>query len=63
MSAHPFREDAERHGHCPMPVLKAVRAKCLDCSGGMVAEVTGCIVKNCASDTGGRHGFLPIRNG
>ena len=31
-----------------MPILKAVRAKCLDCSGSMVAEVAGCLVKNCA---------------
>ena len=31
----------------PTPVLKAIRAKCLDCSGGSHAEVAGCLVKNC----------------
>jgi hypothetical protein len=35
-------------GHQPMPVLKAIRAKCLDCSGGMQSEVRDCFVRNCA---------------
>jgi hypothetical protein len=35
-------------GHQPMPVLKAIRAKCLDCSGGMQSEVRDCLVRNCA---------------
>jgi len=35
-------------GHEPMPVLKAIRAKCLDCSGGMPSEVRDCLVRNCA---------------
>lgn len=34
-------------GHLPMPVLKAIRAKCLDCSGGMQSEVRGCLVRDC----------------
>jgi hypothetical protein len=34
-------------GHEPMPVLRAVRAKCLDCSGGSPAEVTDCRVPTC----------------
>jgi hypothetical protein len=35
-------------GHVPMPVLKAIRAKCLDCSGGLQSEVRGCLVRDCA---------------
>jgi hypothetical protein len=35
-------------GHLPMPVLKAIRAKCLDCSGGMQSEVRECVVRDCA---------------
>jgi hypothetical protein len=35
-------------GHQPMPVLKAIRAKCLDCSGGLQSEVRDCLVRNCA---------------
>lgn len=33
-------------GHVPTPVLKAIRAKCLDCSGGSHAEVADCLVKS-----------------
>ncbi len=41
---------AELHalGFEPVPVLKAIRAKCLDCSGGSHAEVADCLVKSCA---------------
>lgn len=35
-------------GHAPTPVLKAIRRKCLDCSGGSPAEVAGCLVRDCA---------------
>jgi len=35
-------------GHMPTPVLKAIRAKCLDCSGGMQSEVRDCLVHDCA---------------
>ena len=35
-------------GFEPTPVLKAIRAKCLDCSGGSPSEVADCLVKNCA---------------
>jgi hypothetical protein len=35
-------------GHAPMPVLRAIRAKCLDCSGGMQSEVRDCLVRDCA---------------
>jgi hypothetical protein len=34
-------------GHQPQPVLKAIRAKCLDCSGGSHADVAGCLVRIC----------------
>jgi hypothetical protein len=42
------REELTALGHGPMPVLKAIRAKCLDCSGGSRAEVADCLVHNCA---------------
>ena len=35
-------------GFAPVPVLKAIRAKCLDCSGGSHAEVADCRVRSCA---------------
>jgi hypothetical protein len=35
-------------GFEPTPVLKAIRAKCLDCSGGSPSEVADCQVKSCA---------------
>jgi hypothetical protein len=35
-------------GFEPLPVLKAIRTKCLDCSGGMASEVRDCLVRNCA---------------
>ena len=34
-------------GHEPEPVLKAIRRKCLDCSGGSKAEVADCLVRQC----------------
>lgn len=41
---------AELHalGFAPVPILKAIRAKCLDCSGGSPVEVADCLVKTCA---------------
>jgi hypothetical protein len=41
-------ENLQVLGHHPMPVLKAIRAKCLDCSGGMQSEVRDCLIRNCA---------------
>jgi hypothetical protein len=35
-------------GHQPQPVLKAIRTKCLDCSGGSHSEVADCVVRACA---------------
>src|SRR5450631_3713965 len=34
-------------GHEPEPVLKAIRRKCLDCSGRSPAEVADCLVRQC----------------
>ena len=31
-----------------MPVLKAIKQKCLDCSGGSRTEVKQCVVRTCA---------------
>lgn len=34
-------------GHEPMPVLQAIRAKCLDYSCGNKTEVADCLVRDC----------------
>lgn len=28
--------------------IKAIRAKCFDCTGGMVSEITNCPINSCA---------------
>jgi hypothetical protein len=35
-------------GHGKVPVLEAIKEKCLDCSGGSRAEVKQCLVRKCA---------------
>ena len=35
-------------GFEPTSVLRAIRSKCLDCSGGMPSEVRDCLVRDCA---------------
>lgn len=35
-------------GHQPSPMLKVIRAKCLDCSCGQVSEVRKCAAADCA---------------
>jgi hypothetical protein len=42
------KAELQAMGFEPTPVLKAIRAKCLDCSGGMPSEVRDCLVKNCS---------------
>jgi hypothetical protein len=42
------KADLQAMGFEPVPVLRAIRAKCLDCSGGSHAEVADCLVKTCA---------------
>jgi len=42
------KNELQALGIKPTTVLKAIRAKCVDCSGGSHAEVAGCLVKNCA---------------
>jgi hypothetical protein len=42
------KAELQAMGFEPLPVLKAIRAKCLDCSGGMASEVRDCLVRNCA---------------
>ena len=34
-------------GHKRMPLLKAIRAKCLDCTCGSPGEVRNCIITSC----------------
>ena len=34
-------------GHQPEPALKAIRRKCLDCSGGSLTEIADCLVQQC----------------
>jgi hypothetical protein len=42
------KADLQALGFEPVPVLRAIRAKCLDCSGGSHTEVADCLVKTCA---------------
>lgn len=47
-SAKEGKAELQIMGFEAVPVLKAIRAKCLDCSGGMASEVRDCLVRNCA---------------
>ncbi|WP_159728336.1 hypothetical protein [Methylosinus sp. Ce-a6] len=42
------REELASCGHEVTPVLSAIRAKCLDCSGGAPSETRRCLVVQCA---------------
>src|SRR5690554_4799895 len=41
------RNDLAALGHEPMSPLKALRLRCIDCSGGSAAEVRLCTVMRC----------------
>jgi hypothetical protein len=41
-------EALNEEGHSKVPLLKAIRAKCLDCSAGNEAEVRKCVAVSCA---------------
>jgi hypothetical protein len=47
---HPRDADVDvmREIHEPAPLLRVIRAKCLDCSGGMESEVRKCTAIGCA---------------
>jgi hypothetical protein len=38
----------EASGHAKRPLLKVIREKCIDCSGGSLAQVRRCPVQRCA---------------
>ena len=40
--------ELEQAGHSHRPLLDAIRAKCIDCSGGSISEAAMCTVVNCA---------------
>jgi len=42
------QDEIKACGHEPMPVLAALRAKCLDCVGESPAEVRRCVSVTCA---------------
>lgn len=42
------QEEIQACGHEPMPVLAAIRARCLDCCGGQPSEVRKCTAVACA---------------
>jgi hypothetical protein len=42
-----LRAEAEAHGHVKRPILKAIRAHCLDCCVGQAPEVRKCAHKKC----------------
>jgi len=41
------QDELRAMGHEPMPVLKAMRAHCLDCCGGSASEVRMCVSYHC----------------
>ena len=41
-------EQLEAAGVMRQPVLSAIRAKCIDCCGGMLSEVRDCTITSCA---------------
>jgi hypothetical protein len=41
-------DDLQTAGYEPEPVLRAIRRKCLWCSGGDAKEVASCLVPDCA---------------
>jgi hypothetical protein len=41
-------EELNRMGHIKMPMLKVIREKCTDCSGGSIGEVRKCTAFKCA---------------
>jgi hypothetical protein len=43
------REDIEAVGHTAMPVLKALRARCIDCCAGSATEVRHCTAVECSA--------------
>jgi|HubBroStandDraft_3_1064219.scaffolds.fasta_scaffold46684_2 hypothetical protein len=47
-TASPPAQDLLALGRHPEPLLRAVRRKCLDCSGGCAAEADDCLVRTCA---------------
>ena len=44
----PTAEVAREAGHAPQSPLKAIRAKCFDCSGYQVSEIRRCEATGCA---------------
>src|SRR6202043_3067761 len=40
--------DVMREIHDPAPLLRVIRAKCLDCSGGVEIEIRKCTAIGCA---------------
>lgn len=43
------QDELRAMGHSPQPVLKAIRARCLDCCAGNDAEVRRCVATECPS--------------
>ena len=43
------RDQLRAIGHEPMPPMRAIRAKCIDCCAGSVAEVRVCTALSCPS--------------
>ena len=41
------QDELQAIGHTPLPVLRAIRMKCLDCCVGMESEVRKCVSTDC----------------
>lgn len=42
------RESALKNGHGKVPIMRVIRAKCMDCCAGQAPEVRMCPVTECA---------------
>jgi hypothetical protein len=56
---HPRDADVDvmREIHEPAPLLRVIRAKCIDCSGGSESEARKCTAMGCAGKTAMRRSF------
>jgi hypothetical protein len=45
MTIEKYRSISEKY---PTSMAKAIRAHCVECSGGMISEVKGCVIPDCS---------------
>jgi len=59
----PNADVAHEAGHSRLSPLRAIREKCIDCSGGSIAEARRCEAVSCAlwPFRAGRHPWIALR--